>query len=342
MSETLKPTLGEQAQEANKTTERDNLANSAESWEEHLERARKSKEAYMDGLLEQPLDDIQKSIANEVSNIMEVESESEKNKTDFEVQSGFYFARKQHEDAIRGERIQEEIEKDLNRRLVKVEQLEDLAGVDGSGVNKSEIDYYDKKVDVLNVNLDAYQGESLNLLTHSIDFKQTDKHQIPGQGTSNTLRVLPNIWLSRETPTELTEDGRYKDGYNVRSNVIFTTYSNPENHNSKPVSGDIIYGFDHVDANSILKLSERDGNTALKLDYRLNTPAESQLNFFDQVENGASNGSYNEVAIRRYDETGKPKIPDYLLTYNGYISEDAKNHASTFSIPIINLISRER
>ena len=341
MSETLKPTTGEQTQEANKPTAWDALANPNELWGEHLKRAQKSKEVYIDGLLEQPLSDIQKSIAKDVSEIMGVEAEIKKNKADYETDTNFRhdlnIARQRHEDIIRNERIQEILEKDLNRRLVKVEQFEDLSNIDGSGVNKSKTAYYDKKVDILNIDLDVYQGEPLNLLTHSIDFKQTDKHQVIGQGTSNTLRVLPNIWLQRND-----QAGLDTNGYNSRSNIIFTTYSNPQNPNAKPVGGDIIYGFDHVDANSILKLNERDGNTALKLDYRLNTPDESQLDFFDQVENGASNGSYNEVAIRRYDETGKPKLPDYLLTYNGHISEDAKNHASTFNIPIINLISRKQ
>lgn len=330
MSEALK-TNGETL-ESKKTTEWDNLANPNETWEEHLERAQKSKEAYIDGLLEQPLSEIQESIAKDVSGIMEIDSEIEKNKTDSRIKHGFYVAREQHEGVIRGERIQEELEKDLNQRLVKVDDLNSLANINGTGVNSSETDYNGKKITVLNVNLRTYQGEPLNLLTHSIDFKQTDKHQVIGQGTSNTLRVLPNIWLQRNDQAELDVDG-----YDSRSNVIFTTYSNPENNNSKPVGGDIIYGFDHVEANSILKLSERDGNTALKLNYRLNTPAEEQLNFFDQVENGASKGSYNEVAIRRYDETGKPKLPDYLLVYNGHISEDAKNHAATFKIPIVNL-----
>lgn len=323
-----------------KITKWDNLANPDETWEEHLERAQKSKEAYIDGLLEQPLSEIQKSIAKDVSNIIEIEAESEKNKDDSKLKYDFYMAREHHESAFRGERIREELEKDLNHRLIKVNQLEDLANIDGTGVVSSEVDYNGNKIDVLNIDLSSYQGEPLNLLTHSIDFKQTDKHQVLGQGTSNALRALPNIWLSHEAPVEFTEDGKYKDGYNVRSNVIFTTYSNPNNLNTKPVGGDVIYGFDHVDADSILNLYERDNNTPLELDYRLAAPSENQLDFFDQVENGASKGSYNEVAIRRYDETGKPKLPDYLLAYNGHISEDAKNHASTFNIPVINLVNK--
>ena len=295
-------------------------------------------------MLERTLSDIQESIAKDVSEIMEVEAESKKNKADYETdvdfQQDFDNARQPHRNVIRSERIQEILEKDLNHRLVKVKQLEDLANIDGTGVKKSETDYHGKQIDILSVDLDTYQEEPLNLLTHSIDFKQNNTHQVLGQGTSSALRVLPNIWLNRETPVEFTEDGKYKDGYNVRSNVIFTTYSNPNNNNIKPVGGDIIYGFDHVDANSILGLNERDGNTPLVLNYRLNAPSESQLDFLNQVENGASKGSYNEVAIRRYDETGKPKLPDYLLVYNGYISEDAKNHATTFNIPIVNLVSK--
>lgn len=330
-----------QESEILETNEWDGLKEPNESWEEHLRRAQKSKEAYMDGLLERNLSDIQASIAKDVASIMEIEAESEKNKADSNIRYGLGYARERHEEAIRGERIQEKLEKDLNHRLIKIDDLKSLADVGESGVSSSEISYNDKKIDVLNIDLNTYQGQPLNLLTHSIDFKQTDKHQVLGQGTSNTLRVLPNIWFNREAPIESTEDGRYKDGYNVRSNVIFTTYSNPENHNSRPVGGDIVYGFDHVDANSILKLNERDGNTPLILDYHLNYPSEKQLDFFDQVENGASKGSYNEIAIRRYDETGKPKLPDFLLAYNSSISEDAKNHASTFNVPIVNLISKK-
>ena len=329
----LPPASPEQKSETNKNTAWDDLIklSQTETWEEHLERAKKSKEAYIDGLLESTLNNIQGSIAKDVSNIMNVEAESNENKTRRDVKDGFYVARIHHENVFRDERIREELEKDLNHRLVKIDDLKNLASIDGTGVVSSETDYNGDKIDILNVDLDSYQGEPLNLLTHSIDFKQTGKHKVIGQGTSNALRTLPNLWLERREQVGL------ESGYNARSNIIFTTYSNPLNPNSRPVDGDIIYGFDHVDADSILKLDERDGNTALVVDYRLYAPDESQLDFFGQVENGASNGSYNEVAIRRYDETGKSKLPDYLLAYNGNISEDAKNHAATFGVPIVNL-----
>ena len=335
MSETLNSKTPEQSQESAQLTEWDNLANPNESWEDHLKRAKEAytaENALMDVVLEQTLEETQKTFANDVTNIMEIEAESEANKSDSAIQGDFYYARKLHENVVRGERIQEELEKDLNHRLAKVSDIEDLADIDGTGVSSSEADYHDKKVKVLNVDLNTYQGEPLNLLTHSIDFKQTKVHEVNGQGTSNALRTHPYIWLNRADQTA------FSSGYNARSNVIFTSYFNPENPNSSIVEGDIIYGFDHVDANSILKLCPRDGNTPLQLDYRRNAPFETQLDFFDQVENGASKGSYCEVTIRRYDETGKPKVPDYLLAYNGFISEDAKNHASKFGVPVINLV----
>ena len=181
MSEALK--TNSETPESEKTTEWDNLANPNESWEEHLKKAREAytaEDALRDVVTEQTINETQKTFANDVTNIMKVEAESKKNKADYETdinfQENLHTARRNHENVIRNERIQEILEKDLNRRLIKVEQLKDIADVDGSGVNKSETDYYGKKIDILNVDLGTYQGEPLNLLTHSIDFKQNKIH----------------------------------------------------------------------------------------------------------------------------------------------------------------------
>lgn len=299
-------------------------------------RQKQSQEAYMDGVLASTFNDVEQKLANDVQNIMEIEEETAQNKYAHEhdpnFQYGMQYGLKHRAEVTRGERIREIIEKDLNNRLTKVADLEELADIEGTGITSSEVLYNQEKIKVLNLT-----DVPFNMLTHSIDFKQTDIHQVNGQGTSNTLRVFPALWLNRLDQTKLD-----KNSYNARSNAIFTTYSNPNNPNSRPVGGDVIYGFDHVDANSILKLNERDGNTPLVLNYHDNLPSENQLDFFDKVENGASHGAYNEVAFKRYDETGKPRIPDYLVTYNGHISEDAKHHAYTFNVPIINIIRKTK
>lgn len=302
---------------------------------QQADRQKQSQEAYIDGVIESSLAEAEQERANDVQNILAIDEEIKQNQhtysRDPNFQSGMQHGLELHKKNIQGERIQEIVEKDLNNRLTKIDDLEDLADIEGTGITSSEVEYNQDKIKVLNL-----ENVPFTMLTHSIDFKQTDKHENNiGKGTSNTLRVLPNIWLDRQDQTTINSTN---NGYNTRGNVIFTSYSSTDNPNSKPVTGDIIYGFDHVDANSILKLSERDGNTALVLDYRNNYPSQDQLDFLDEVENGASNGSYNEVAIKRYDETGKPRVPDYLVVYNGKISEDAKNHAATFNVPIINII----
>lgn len=302
-------------------------------------RQKQSQEAYIDGLIGPVLNNATQKLANNVQNIMAIDEEIKQNQYDHDhdlnFQYGIQRGLERHKEVIQGERTQEIIERDLNDRLTKIDDLENLADIEGTGITSSEIEYNKDKVKVLNL-----ENVPFTMLTHSIDFKQTDMHQVQGQGTSNALRALPNIWLDRQDSAVVT--GTSSSGnYNARSNVICTSYSNTDNPNSKPVGGDIIYGFDHVDANSILKLSDRDGNTPPILDYRNNFPNQNRLNFFDEVINGASHGSYNEVTIRRYDETGKPKVPDYLVTYNGHISEDAKNHANTFKIPIINIIKND-
>ena len=121
MSETLSSKTTEGSQAPNQLTKWDSLANPNESWEEHLKKAREAytaEDALRDVVTEQTINETQKTFANDVTNIMKVEAESKKNKADYETdinfQKNLYIARRNHENVIRNERIQEILEKDLN------------------------------------------------------------------------------------------------------------------------------------------------------------------------------------------------------------------------------------
>ena len=46
---------------------------------------------------------------------------------------------------------------------------------------------------------------------------------------------------------------------------------------------------------------------------------------------------FNEVVGERYDEDGAPSSPDFMIAYDGVITDATKKHAEFFGVPIINI-----
>lgn len=105
----------------------------------------------------------------------------------------------------------------------------------------------------------------------------------------------------------------------------------------------IVYGWDHVRPGSVMEVANTDLNTPQIISKKgYISLSESELDIWDKLENDTAKvkGSYNEVAMRRYNENGDPQAPDYLVIEDGKISEAIKHHADTFGVPILNVERR--
>ena len=99
--------------------------------------------------------------------------------------------------------------------------------------------------------------------------------------------------------------------------------------------GDLIYGFEGVDADSIILVANGDGGTNnMAGNLRTSMQDEDEVK---RLEGATGAATYNEVMLRRSSENGIPKRPDYLIVEDGKITEDVLRHAKYYDIPIINV-----
>lgn len=239
---------------------------------------------------------------------------------------------------LKGERIQEMMEQDLNKRLTKINELMTDAEA-GYGADITEMEYIGDPVKVINL-----KGHPMTMLTHAIDYKRDAGVEV-GTGIAASLVVQPAIWTDNKHSIDKAQLGGV--GAYSRNDNISTSYVNLEkNPNSFVLSGRfdmapgssqyIVYGFDHVEPMSLQKTDLRDGHNPKKTDGYISL-GESDLDFFDKAEAVGGSHSYNEVLIGRYSETGVAKRPDYMVAENGLISDDLLNHAHYFGVPVVNI-----
>ena len=246
------------------------------------------------------------------------------------------------------ERVQESIEKDLNQRLTKISNLEEMATIGGLGITKSEIRYNSHPITVYNM-----QGAPLKMLTTSISYKDSAVAHL-GEGAigglmMQRLEVMPALWLDNEQRVReenLVMKGR---GANVfRGNTLSASYTDVFKNPDKRLGTDrerailgkdepyIVYGWEQVEPGSVLNVGDFDLNTPQNVVKDWMKLSVGDLGIWERLEN-STGGGYNEVVMWRYKDNGAAKPPDYLVIENGQISDAIKHHAATFGVPIINV-----
>lgn len=239
------------------------------------------------------------------------------------------------EDFFRAQRLQEIVERDLNSRLLSVETLEEEVLSENPGVSKRSIPYEDTEIPVYDL-----KGLPFSMLSTTIDFKH-----VPGSlgyQTSRAVMANPAIWNQRLDEAMKTE-GFGTNGVEARGNTICSSFYDSERNITSHEYGELIYGFDHVDAGSVIKTTPGDGSTSNTVpndDYYLSRYYTRYLNLDPLIKKTHANVGYNEVTTKRYSETGIPKRPDYIVTVNGKISETSLRHAKFHKIPIINIMEQ--
>lgn len=230
-------------------------------------------------------------------------------------------------DRFKKQGIQEIVERDLNSRLLTVDDLEMEAISGNPEIQKRIVSFEDTDIPIYDL-----RGIPFSILSTTIDYR---KHNKPGEiGTETFRRILddPSIWTERRDEAEKASGFGTRNS-DARGDTISTSYWSFERDSHVP--GNLIYGFESVRADSIISVSNGDGGTS-----NMAGNAETTLSSPDaikQLEGADGTSIYNEVLLRRYTENGIPKKPDYIIVENGRITEESLRHAKYFGIPIVNI-----
>lgn len=190
------------------------------------------------------------------------------------------------------QRTQEIAERSLNSRLMTFDRLEEEVLSENPEIGKRSIPYGDGEVPVYDL-----RGVSFVMLTHTVDYRSANK---PGEiGTETYHKVMddPAVWSERRDEAERADGFGTRNG-DARGDTISTSYTNSERNFDSRVSGELIYGFDHVDADSILSVTNGDGGTS-NMAGRSETSVR-QADPFEELEGAGGTGIYNEVLLRLY------------------------------------------
>ena len=247
------------------------------------------------------------------------------------------FDYKKH-DRFKKQRIQEVVERDLNSRLLTVDDLEMEAISENPEIQKRTVRW--RKYDIPVYDL---KGLPFSILSTTIDYRKANENTNHGAkngafsigiDTYKTIMKNPWVWARRRDEAEKASGFGTRNS-DARGDTISTSYWNSERNIDSHVPGNLIYGFESVRADSIILVSNGDGGTS-----NMAGDAETDLCSPDgikQLEGAGGASRYNEVLLRRYTENGIPKKPDYIIIENGRITEESLRHAKYFDIPIVNI-----
>lgn len=249
------------------------------------------------------------------------------------------------------EQKQAQVERELNDRLTTVEDLA-VAAEAGDGASMRVVEYGGKEIPVYDM-----KGHQFALLSHDVGYRMADVAWNENRGIAQDILENPEVW-ARKSPTkeefEASRDAARRDS-NVSqlANTLSTSYFNSAtmsgehmNEQGLPVNlmrsnlttRAVRYGFDHARAGSLVKIDVVDAGTPPYVEDPARLGAGALIDI-DRLED-RNNRGYNEVAMMRYDDEGKPMKPDYLVVMDGKITDDTLKHAAFFGVPIVNVESQ--
>ena len=287
------------------------------------EETERQKEQEQQALLERE----QKSLQQDMSN----------------ARSGF---ERKKEERLRNQRSQEIIEKDLNSRLLSVDNLETEVLSENPDISKRFVPYENDEVTIYDL-----KGLPYSMLTHTVDYRRANKEAVERGdksfnnliGTKTYLDVMndPTIWTERRDVAEASIGFGSREA-DARGDTISCSFHNSETNNkgfirdSENSPHDLIYGFEKVEPDSVISIDRTDGGTSNILGKSETQLNDSKIGEIEKIQKSSRHG-YNEVLLRRYSENGVPKRPDYIVAINGRISDAALRHAKYFGVPIVNI-----
>ena len=228
---------------------------------------------------------------------------------------------------------QEILEGRLNERLLTVASLADACERGEYGINQYEDDFGDQTIKIYEL-----KGMPFRMLSTAIDYRRSADEGAIGTQTYKQVMKDPGFWMQHRDEA-IQSEGYGTRNANARGNTISTSYVYSEKNLASNVRGTLNYGFDHVENDSVISVSNGDGGTS-----NIGGDAESKIvsgNELDNLESPGGSSTYNEILLRRYSKDGMPKKPDYIICYDDYIPKVAKRHAAYYDIPIVMIDTKE-
>lgn len=263
----------------------------------------------------------------------------EKKREQEELLTGMQEIRARKKERIQNQRAQEIVEKDLNRRLLKVDDLE-LEYLSGNReVHKHYEPFEDADIPVYDL-----RGFPYSLLTTTIDYQLGKSAGTTGVGTAKEILDDPSLWNKRRDEVEQEGDWGHPEQRNTKGNTIFACYTNSEHNMDNRTKGELVYGFEKVKSDSVIDIHVQDGDTPNNIgdsDTRIGRKSLAAVDLLEQpyIPN-VSPYAYTQIDLRRYSENGVPQEPDYIVVEDGKITDTVLRHAKYFGVPIINIINQ--
>ena len=255
------------------------------------------------------------------------------------------------------QRAQEVVEREFNSRLTTVEELEEAILEEEEGVAKRFVEFEGEEIPVYDLT-----GKPFAMISHAVDYRyanySTGTADI-GNKTAQDLLEHPELW-ERHLEDVVREEGFGTRREDALGDVISTSYVNSESNlrtrvTSYPagsgVKDDIseggsvekgrywslCYGFEKLEGDAVLYLGSGDGGTSNTGGRGETLVTKGDLSAVENLEGAGGASMYNEVLLRRYDETGRARRPDYIVAEEGHITDTMKRHAVYFGVPIVNV-----
>ncbi|MBQ3294514.1 hypothetical protein IJG98_02190 [Candidatus Saccharibacteria bacterium] len=272
----------------------------------------------------------EKAAREEALERMRLESDMSKARKHFE----------QHkQEKFEGQRVQEMLEKELNSRLTTVESLEEAVMASEEGVAKRSVEFEGEEIPVYDLT-----GKPFEMISHAVDYRYANwsmGNADIGNKTAQELLEHPEVW-ERTREEVMQEEGYGTRREDAKGDVISTSYVNSETNIDTRVSKfggyyTLCYGFERLPADSLLYVTSGDAgssNTGGKGETLLDR---SDVEGIKNLEGAGGAPGYNEVVLRRYDESGEALLPSYMIAEDGHITEEMLRHAKYFGVPIVNI-----
>ena len=235
--------------------------------------------------------------------------------------------------------IRDTIERDLNSRLLTVDDLEKAILAGNPQVRKHYMSFEGEDIPVYDL-----IGLPFVSLTTTIDYRKSNSHDSAEVGWKISERLMedPSIWTETLEEAKKSEGWGHARGGEARGNVISMSIRNSERNmysaaNAGNPSRRLTYGYGHVRKGSVVHVYMGDGRTPNFVGDS-EEPDEWDLIAYGKLGGPEGTRLYNEILIRRYDKDGNPLPPDYIMAEDYRISIPALRHAKYHGCPIFNVI----
>ena len=204
---------------------------------------------------------------------------------------------------------------------------------DGESDGEMFFDMVDNKssLDQLNeILVYKLSGFPIRFLQHTVDYRLSPDTDINSTGfiRSQNLLLNPEYWMNQDD-----------DIRGEKSNTLSCSYVDSEiniMHGAATSFFGVAYGFCKIEKNSLIGIYKGDGQTANNVGEMAAHDGRYEVESLDELAY-KSTSSYNEVFLRRFDTNNQSLMPDFLITYDVFYSDQMVEHAKFFNVPIIDI-----